>query len=88
MRLAPLLRVLYREAIMAAVIRYCSRCWTGYATMGDLPAKCGACDRVTRWVESLPLDQPKVPYELNINDKRFLRSIRVASEDGVHEAIE
>lgn len=49
--------------------------------MGDLPAKCGACDRVTRWMEDLPLNPPKVPYELNINDRRFLKSVRIAADD-------
>jgi hypothetical protein len=68
---------------MAAVIRYCSRCWTGYATMGDLPAKCGACDRVTRWLEALPPNPPTVPYKLEPMDRRFLKSIRIAIDEAV-----
>jgi hypothetical protein len=80
-RLAPLLRVLYRNAIMGSVTLYCSRCGTGMATLGELPAKCSACDRVTRWLTSLPVDPPTVPYKLEPMDRRFLKSIRVAADD-------
>lgn len=65
---------------MASVILYCGRCFTGYASIGEIPVKCPACDRVTRWTTSLPLDRPKVPFALTLNDRRFLRSLRIDPE--------
>lgn len=66
---------------VGSVILYCSRCWVGYASIGEIPAKCPACDRVTRWATQLPADVPKVGWELNANDRKFLKALRILGDE-------
>lgn len=60
-------------------ILYCRHCSTGYGSIGEVPLKCPACDRVTTWTAYFPQPEPKVPYTLSINDHKFLRSLRIQS---------
>ena len=55
---------------------YCSwdDCQIGYAVSGQLPKTCPKCDRDTRWTTT-------PPYKLTVNDKRFLHSLRIDSEE-------
>ncbi len=85
MRLRWFYRVLYREGLkMGATILYCVRCHSGYGSIGEVPLRCPMCGQVTSWstdVPIMPAPEPKSPYELNVNDKRFLRSIRITSDE-------
>lgn len=65
---------------MASILLYCTRCWTGYASIGDVPVKCPACDRVTRWVTKFPTDTPMVKYALTPKDEALLHALRIDPE--------
>ncbi len=65
---------------MASILLFCTRCWTGYASIGEVPVRCPACDRVTRWVTKFPETQPKVPYILSVNDATFLKALKIDPE--------
>ncbi len=65
---------------MASILLFCTRCWTGYASIGEVPVKCPACDRVTRWVTKFPQDRPTVPYVLSVNDAQFLKALKIDPE--------
>lgn len=72
------------EADVAATILYCTRrdCRAGYASLGEVPRICPACQQDTRWTTVAPIaDHPNTPFRVNINDRRFLRSLRISSED-------
>lgn len=57
---------------------YCRRCTTAYDSLaGMLPETCPACEAPALW-SSEPV--PVVSYVLNINDRRFLRAIRIDAE--------
>ena len=60
-----------------AVTLYCQQCGRGetITVIGELP-DCRICGP-TVWRSA---SDPKQPYELTFNDKRFLRSIRVEAE--------
>jgi hypothetical protein len=54
---------------------------------GVFPAKCSKCDEVGFWatepgkgIEPKHKKAPRVPFNLNLNDKKFLRSLRIAQE--------
>ena len=69
---------------MGSTILYCVKCTTGYASIGEVPTRCPACDRITSWTTTIPVmpgPEPKIPWKVGINDKRFLRSIRIASSE-------
>lgn len=67
---------------MATVVIYCKKCGIGYASLGEIPATCPACDQETSWTTVPPSsDTPTVAYKLTVNDRRFLRSYRIAAED-------
>lgn len=56
-----------------AVILYCIRCETGYASCGHVPPQCPACGKETRWTTTAPKpDTPRIPYVLTANDRAFL----------------
>src|SRR5262249_44049356 len=75
--------------LMGATILYCSWCASAYGSLGEVPARCPSCDRVTHWsTEPLPpaADQPKVPYVLTWNDRRLLKSLRIQVDEQNTEA--
>lgn len=74
-------RPIERTPDVASIILYCSRCWSGYASIGEIPARCPACDRVTRWATSLPVDQPKVPWKLEPADRRLLQALKIQADE-------
>lgn len=45
---------------------------------GELPSVCLGCGMTGWWRAD---GEPAVPYELTLNDKRFLRSLRITPED-------
>ena len=54
---------------------------------GVFPAKCPKCDEVGFWatqpgqgIQPKHKKLPRVPYALNTNDRRFLRSLRIGQE--------
>jgi hypothetical protein len=59
-------------------ILYCRHCQTGHAAVGVVPATCPQCQNPANWSTSL---EPRVPYELTLNDKRFLKGIHVSPEE-------
>lgn len=68
---------------MSARILFCTRCGSGYGSIGEIPPRCPACDRVTTWSTSAPVQpmpEPRVRWELNVNDRRLLRSLRIQSD--------
>jgi hypothetical protein len=62
-----------------AGILYCRHCQTGHASVGAVPETCPHCLNSANWSTSL---EPRVPYELTLNDRRFLKGIHVAPEEG------
>jgi hypothetical protein len=57
------------------------------ATVGQEKDVCPACGKEARW-SVLPgrtikerRKNPRVPFELTLNDKRFLRSLRIQTEE-------
>jgi hypothetical protein len=64
-----------------AVILYCVRCDTGYASIGEVPPQCPACHHATRWTTTPPHgDIPRVPYKLTPNDRAFMKRRGIDSE--------
>jgi hypothetical protein len=61
------------------VILYCRHagCGVGYGSAGEVPATCPSCGGPSNWTTR---STPRVPYDLNHNDRRFLRSIRVVGD--------
>jgi hypothetical protein len=57
-----------------APVIWCTKCLAGYGSTGDLPAVCPSCLQETRWTTTQP-------YQLSENDRRFLRSLRITSEE-------
>lgn len=68
-------------------------CGEAYLSIaGYRPAVCPKCNRSAQWstiapfVAIHPYPDPTKPYDINLNDARFLRSIKVDPE--THETIE
>lgn len=57
-----------------AVILYCGHqtCGQGFSVIGEIPMVCPVCQRDTKWIVA--------PFPLNENDRRFLKSLRIAAE--------
>lgn len=54
---------------------FCRWCRHGYAWVNELPAVCPGCDAAAEW-----LTEPEAwPFRLSVNDRQFLKSIRVAT---------
>lgn len=63
------------------MLYYCSACRGGYASAGEAPPdECPLCEQRATWW----------PFLVTVNDRRFLRSLRIAVADPVvrTEAIE
>lgn len=53
------------------VLIWCRGCDTGYGSTGEKPAACPSCGSGNpRWTRT-------PPYKPTVNDKRFLRSLRI-----------
>jgi hypothetical protein len=67
---------------MPPSILYCRKCSVGYTRVGDIPRICPTCVQETTWTTAPEnaIDAPKIPWELNVMDVRFLRSIRIDPE--------
>lgn len=67
---------------MASVILYCKLpgCGKGYASVGDLPVRCPSCGRVTKWGTSPVTDSQASALMWTAEDRRLLRSFRIAAE--------
>jgi hypothetical protein len=51
---------------------------------GIIPVVCPGCHRSSRWSTTPRMSdhgEPMVPYEITVNDRRFLKSLRIASEN-------
>lgn len=71
-----------RRRDMATVTLYCKKCSAGYASLGEVPRVCPACEQETSWTTAMPMSSdPRVPYEVSLNDRRFLRSLRISPEE-------
>lgn len=59
---------------------WCRKCRVGFVSVaGDVPRVCPDCERETTWTTMLPrCGDPMISYDLTTNDKRFLRSLRIA----------
>jgi hypothetical protein len=68
-----------RDVFRVSIV-YCQACGTGYGSLGERPVKCPSCDREPQWRDTPPYADPKVPYELTTNDRRFLHKLQVAVE--------
>lgn len=50
---------------------------------GDLPAVCPGCERRGEWTSDVPAKpstKPAIPFDLTVNDRRFLKSLRIAGD--------
>jgi len=57
-----------------AVVLYCTRCDTGYASLGEVPPVCPSCLKSCRWTTTPPHgDTPRIPYLLTRGDKKLLK---------------
>lgn len=74
-----------------ARLLYCRHqdCHEAYVSdAGKQPAICPACQRAASWTAIPPHgirpaahpDDPKRPYDLTLNDRRFLRSLRIETD--------
>lgn len=52
---------------------WCRWCKVGYASVGELPPICPSCDAPAEWVTD------PWPFKLTVNDRQFLKSIRVGA---------
>lgn len=56
-------------------------CWV---TAGMLPLICKGCKRSAKW-NTEPVaprtSEPRVPYLISLNDKRFLRSLHIKADE-------
>ena len=58
---------------------YCRKCAHQHQSIaGDQPNFCPACDQPAHWTTE-PV--PKRPWDLNANDKRFLKGIKIMSNN-------
>lgn len=57
---------------------YCRQCASAYPAVGKWPLLCPVCHQTAQWRVSL---EPRVDYVLNAMDRRFLRSIRIGSDE-------
>lgn len=63
-----------------SVVLYCVKCAAGYGSLGEIPPRCPACGRETRWTTTPPrADTPKIPYTLNASDKKLLKDRGIES---------
>lgn len=60
----------------------CRLCGTGYASIGEVPPVCPACEQETTWT-TVPSGYaaPKPDYKLTLNDMRFLRSMKILADE-------
>lgn len=62
------------------IILHCRACLEGHRHQGgELPTKCARCgsEQDDLWITSDQLPEPCVPYDLSVNDRRLLRSLRI-----------
>lgn len=62
---------------MAAL--FCRKCTTGLDSPGVVPLVCPTCEQETSWTRT-PLGPWPVAFNLTVNDRKFLKSIRVSAE--------
>ena len=64
---------------------YCVLCAFSFPSVaGHLPTVCPSCTHRTTWTTLAPdhaSDQATTPYALTHNDRRFLRSLRIAADE-------
>jgi len=60
---------------------YCTLCEASYVSVGEIPAICPNCQRETRWTTFAPVTEPLGPYKLTKDDRYFLHSIDIQTED-------
>lgn len=67
---------------MGSVILYCQlpACGKGMASTGKIPVRCPSCGRETKWSTSSLRDSLLSAILWTAEDRRFLRSLRIASE--------
>lgn len=58
-----------------AITLWCRACDTGYASVGETPTLCPECKEIPNWTTT-------PPYKLTVNDRRFLRMLRIDPECG------
>lgn len=63
-----------------AIELFCRLCHEGTRIQERVPPICPRCGKPTIWVSAFELNPPKVKYDVTINDVKFLRSLRIASE--------
>ena len=66
---------------MAGLTIWCTKCHAGYGSVGEIPAVCPSCSAETTWTTFAPPSVPRVQWTLTLNDRRFLRSVRIAHDD-------
>lgn len=74
-----LLAVWVGEAV--AVILFCKLCDRGTPYTGEIPERCEACGRVTKWSTSSMKDRQAAAIMWTAEDRRFLRSMRIGTDD-------
>lgn len=57
---------------------FCKLCHVGYASIGEIPPQCPACNRDTRWTTQRPLN--RTPELWTEEDWRLLKSLRIESD--------
>lgn len=57
------------------ILLWCQQldCQTGYASTGERPKVCPACGKFPDWTRT-------PPYKIHENDRRFLKSLRIAQD--------
>lgn len=66
---------------MAALTIFCKGCHAGYAATGAIPSVCPACEHDAGWTTRWPHEDRRFPFVVTKQDRRFLRSLRIASDE-------
>lgn len=62
------------------MILHCRLCGASYGASGEVPLHCPSCQRPTRWGTSPPRTESDPGWQLNVEDRRFLRALRIGTD--------
>ena len=64
--------------MIVARVLLCRKCGHWYQVVQQIPDICPHCEQSASWTTD---DAPSKPYVLSENDRKFLKSLRIATND-------
>jgi len=64
--------------MIVARVLLCRKCGHWYQVVQQVPDICPFCEQSASWVDD---DTPSKPYVLSENDRKFLKSLRIATNN-------